>query len=162
MQPLNALSDPLSHFFDNHSEFTQEWWTWLIATGVFLALNISCKMVGLFMFCTIGSAVVIDLWNILDIRRGHSMVGISSSYFHALRLDSFAESVTLLLPQKHVAKHFFARAFALILVPAAVYMFWFWVHFKVLAYSGTGDDFMSPAFQETLIGSPLTVDAEGQ
>lgn len=81
MQSLNAFSDPLSLFHDNHSEFTQEWWTWLIATGVFLALNISCKMVGLFMFCTIGSAVVIDLWNILDIRRGHSMVGISSPSF---------------------------------------------------------------------------------
>lgn len=64
--------------------------------------------------------------------------------------------------KKHVTRHFLARAFALILVPAIVYMFWFWVHFKVLAYSGTGDDFMSPAFQETLIGSPLTVDAEGK
>ena len=40
-------------------------------------------------------------------------------------------------------------------------MFWFYVHFKVLNHSGTGDDFMSPAFQETLLGSPLTVDSEG-
>lgn len=65
------------------SEFTTEWWTWLIATGVFLALNISCKMVGLFMFCTVGSAVCIDLWNILDVRRGHTMV--STNQYHFIR-----------------------------------------------------------------------------
>lgn len=63
--------------------------------------------------------------------------------------------------QKQVARHFFARAFALILVPAIVYMLFFWIHFRVLSHSGTGDDFMSPQFQESLIGSPLTVDSEG-
>lgn len=47
----------------------------MLATGVFLALNMSCKMVGLLMFLTVGSAVCIDLWNILDVRRGYSMVG---------------------------------------------------------------------------------------
>jgi hypothetical protein len=31
-------------------------------------------MVGLFTFLTIGTAVCIDLWNLLDIRRGHTMV----------------------------------------------------------------------------------------
>jgi dolichyl-phosphate-mannose--protein O-mannosyl transferase len=56
------------------SEFTQAWWAWLVATGVFLAFTISCKMVGLFMFLTVGSAVIVDLWNILDVRRGLTMV----------------------------------------------------------------------------------------
>lgn len=62
-----------------YREFTPEWWTWLVATGVFLALNISCKMVGLFMFLTVGSAVLVDLWNILDVRRGYSMVSVRGS-----------------------------------------------------------------------------------
>ncbi|CAD6574542.1 MAG: hypothetical protein CYPHOPRED_005451 [Cyphobasidiales sp. Tagirdzhanova-0007] len=115
-------------------EFTQAWWTWLVTTGIFLAFTISCKMVGLFMFLTVGSAVCIDLWNILDVRRGLSM--------------------------KRVSQHFFARVLGLIIVPAIVYLFWFWVHFRVLSHSGTGDDFMSSSFQETLVGSPLTVDAE--
>ena len=48
----------------------------------------------------------------------------------------------------------------LIVVPAIVYLFWFWVHFKVLNKSGTGDDFMSPAFQQTLKDSPLALAAE--
>lgn len=57
-----------------YREFTASWWTWLLSTGVFLALTISCKMVGLFMFCTVGTAVCVDLWNVLDVRRGYSMV----------------------------------------------------------------------------------------
>lgn len=46
----------------------------MILTGVFLSLTISCKMVGLFAFCTVGTAVVIDLWNLLDIKRGLTIV----------------------------------------------------------------------------------------
>ena len=84
--------------------FTTAWWSWMLATGISLALTISCKMVGLFAFFTIGTAVVIDLWNILDIKRGH--------------------------PLDYVGKHFFARAFGLIFVPAVVYLFWFWVHVR--------------------------------
>ncbi|GAA5849445.1 hypothetical protein JCM8547_000453 [Rhodosporidiobolus lusitaniae] len=117
-----------------YSSFTRPWWTWMIATGVFLSLTISCKMVGLFAFLAIGSAVIVDLWNILDVRRGHRM--------------------------ETVAKHFFARVFGLIIVPAVVYLFWFWVHFAVLTKSGTGDEFMSAAFQQTLLDSPLTALAE--
>lgn len=64
--------------------------------------------------------------------------------------------------QEHVAKHFLARTFGLIFVPAVVYLFWFWVHFTVLNRSGTGDEFMSPAFQQTLLDSPLTLNAEGE
>lgn len=59
-------------------------------------------------------------------------------------------------------KHFAARTFGLIVVPAIVYLFWFWVHFAVLTKSGTGDEFMSPAFQQTLEDSPLTALAEGK
>ena len=58
-------------------------------------------------------------------------------------------------------KHFAARAIGLIVVPAIVYLFWFWVHFAVLTKSGTGDDFMSPAFQQTLLDSPLMLNSEG-
>jgi hypothetical protein len=34
-------------------------------------------MVGLFTFMSIGSAVIWDLWGIMDIRRGHEMVSPS-------------------------------------------------------------------------------------
>lgn len=60
------------------SEFSPEWWTWLVLTGVFLACSLGCKMVGLFTFLTIGTAVLVDLWDILDIKKGHSMVSLMS------------------------------------------------------------------------------------
>ena len=86
-------------------------------------------MVGLFTVATIGVAVLWDLWILLDIRR-------------RLTMDQFM-------------RHFWARAIGLILVPITVYLFWFYVHFAVLTRSGSGDDFMSTEFQETLQGNSM-------
>lgn len=47
----------------------------------------------------------------------------------------------------------------LIVIPALVYMFWFWVHFAILIKSGTGDAFMTSNFQETLQGNPMLAQA---
>ncbi|PWZ03574.1 putative PMT4-dolichyl-phosphate-mannose--protein O-mannosyltransferase [Testicularia cyperi] len=112
-----------------YNEFTTGWWFWLTATGVNLAMTMSCKMVGLFTFMTIGAAVLFDLWKLLDIRRG--------------------------LEIEHVAKHFIARSISLIVIPFCVYLFWFWVHFAILIRSGPGDAFMSSQFQQTLEGNPM-------
>ncbi|KAF9365882.1 hypothetical protein BGX34_007831, partial [Mortierella sp. NVP85] len=87
------------------------------------------KMVGLFTVATIGVAVIWDLWVLLDIRRGLTM--------------------------QEFMNHFWARALALILVPFIIYLFWFWVHFAILTRSGSGDDFMSSEFQETLKGNSM-------
>ncbi|CAG8739794.1 18878_t:CDS:2, partial [Acaulospora morrowiae] len=112
-------------------EFSNEWWYWLIATGVTLGLTLSVKMVGLFTVFTIGYAVIYDLWNLLDIKRGLSM--------------------------DHIRKHFLARALGLIVVPIAVYLFWFYIHFLILNTSGPGDAFMSASFQETLKDSVVNL-----
>src|SRR5262245_46158806 len=63
-------------------EFSTEWWGWLIATGTFMAFTWGSKVNGILTVVTIGIAVLIDLWDILDIRKGHSMV--SPMLFHAL------------------------------------------------------------------------------
>lgn len=110
-----------------HEAFSRKWWKWLILTGFALSCDISTKYVGLFAFVTIGSAVVIDLWDLLDIRRPGG----------AISLHLFG-------------KHFAARAIGLIVLPFLFYLFWFQVHFAVLSRSGPGDDFMTPEFQETL------------
>ncbi|KAG0210827.1 hypothetical protein BGX31_001807, partial [Mortierella sp. GBA43] len=112
-----------------NNPFSARWWTWLLATGVSIALTTSVKMVGLFTVATIGVAVVWDLWVLLDINRGLSM--------------------------KEFLEHFQARAIGLILVPIVIYLFWFWVHFTILTRSGPGDDFMSAEFQETLQGNTM-------
>ncbi|CAK7566290.1 MAG: Dolichyl-phosphate-mannose--protein mannosyltransferase 4 [Sporothrix epigloea] len=110
-----------------HEPFSRKWWKWLIFTGFALSCDMSTKYIGLFAFVSIGSAVCIDLWDLLDIKRPGG----------ALSLPDFV-------------RHFAARAFGLILMPFLFYLFWFQVHFAVLTRSGPGDDFMSPEFQETL------------
>ncbi|KAK0656397.1 glycosyltransferase family 39 protein [Cercophora newfieldiana] len=123
-----------------HEPFSRKWWKWLILTGFALSCDISTKYVGLFAFITIGSAVIIDLWDLLDINRPGG----------ALTLPQFS-------------KHFAARAFGLIIMPFIFYLFWFQVHFAILTRSGPGDDFMTPEFQETLtdnvmLANSITID----
>ena len=110
-----------------HEPFGRKWWKWLLLTGVCLSCVISTKYVGVFTFFTIGSAVAIDLWGLLDVNRRQG----------ALTIPEFG-------------KHFAARVVGLIVVPFLFYLFWFQVHFAILTRSGPGDDFMSPEFQETL------------
>ena len=119
-----------------HDPFSRKWWKWLLLTGVSLSCVISTKYVGVFTFLTIGSAVAIDLWDLLDVKRRKG----------ALTLPEFG-------------RHFAARAFGLILVPFLIYLFWFQVHFSILTRSGPGDDFMSPEFQETLSDNVMTANS---
>lgn len=110
-----------------HAPFGRKWWKWLLLTGFCMSSVISVKYVGVFTFFTIGCAVCLDLWGLLDVKRKEG----------ALDLLTFAQ-------------HFAARAVGLVIIPFFLYLFWFQVHFAVLSRSGPGDDFMSPDFQETL------------
>jgi dolichyl-phosphate-mannose-protein mannosyltransferase len=110
-----------------HQPFGRKWWKWLLLTGVAMSCVISTKYVGAFTFFTIGCAVLIDLWDLLDVNRKGG----------AMSLPTFG-------------KHFMARAVGFIIVPYFFYLFWFQVHFSILYRSGPGDDFMTPEFQETL------------
>jgi dolichyl-phosphate-mannose-protein mannosyltransferase len=110
-----------------HNAFGRKWWKWLLLTGVSMSCVISTKYVGAFTFFTIGCAVLIDLWDLLDINRKGG----------AMSMPTFG-------------KHFAARAVGFIIVPFFFYLFWFQVHFSILYRSGPGDDFMTPEFQETL------------
>ena len=121
-----------------HEPFSQKWWKWLLLTGVALSCVISTKYVGVFSFFTIGSAVAIDLWDLLDVKRKGG----------ALSLPEFG-------------KHFAARAVGLIIVPFMIYLFWFQVHFSILTRSGPGDDFMTPEFQETLADNVMSAQSVG-
>lgn len=119
---------------NRETPFSKNWWKWLLLTGFSLSCVISTKYVGTFTFITVGVAVLIDLWNLLDYKTG-------------LTLQQFF-------------KHFAARAFSLIVFPFIIFLFWFYVHFEILINSGPGDGFMSPEFQETLGDNPLTKDAK--
>lgn len=109
--------------------FSSEWYQWLYFTGICLSFVISTKYVGVFTFFSVGLSVLVNLWQLLDIKADLSL--------------------------KRFTKHFIHRLNGLILVPFVIYLFWFWVHFAILNKSGPGDDFMSSKFQETLGESPL-------
>ncbi|EMD38940.1 glycosyltransferase family 39 protein [Gelatoporia subvermispora B] len=117
-----------------YQDFTLQWWGWLIATGTFMACTWASKVNGILTVVAVGIAVIVDLWDILDYRKGRSM-----EYF---------------------TKHFFARAAGFIVLPITLYLFFFWVHLAILSNSGPGDSFMSPAFQETLKGNELLLNSQ--
>ncbi|QPG73606.1 hypothetical protein FOA43_000918 [Brettanomyces nanus] len=115
--------------------FSSKWYLWLFLTGVALSCVISTKYVGILTYCSVGVAVAYDLWQLLDIKKGHSMT--------------------------EFVKHFMARFLLLIVVPFIIYLFWFYIHFAILTKSGPGDGFMTPEFQETLGDSRLAREARG-
>ena len=117
-----------------YAPFGRKWWKWLLLTGVSMSCVISTKYVGVFTFFSIGCAVVIDLWDLLNVNRRQG----------ALSMANFG-------------KHFAARVFGLIIVPFFFYLFWFQVHFTILYRSGPGDDFMTPEFQATLSDNLMTM-----
>ncbi|KND02836.1 dolichyl-phosphate-mannose-protein mannosyltransferase [Spizellomyces punctatus DAOM BR117] len=116
-----------------HVPFSFEWYFWLSMTGIALACTTGVKMVGLFTVAAVGIAVLFDLWNLLDYRRGLSL--------------------------REFARHFSARALCLIFLPLVVYLAFFYVHFAILVKSGPGDAFMSPAFQDGLLGSEMNTNS---
>ena len=104
--------------------FTPSWWFWLAATGICLGATVSIKWVGLFTIAWVGSLTLLQLWVLLG-DAGH-------------------------VTPRLWFKHFFARAFCLIVIPIAFYMAMFAIHFICLVNPGEGDGFMSSEFQATL------------
>ncbi|CCF58596.1 hypothetical protein KAFR_0E04460 [Kazachstania africana CBS 2517] len=114
--------------------FSSSWYFWLYATGISLSFVMSTKYIGVMTYAAIGTAVVVNLWQLLDVRAG-------------LNLRTFM-------------RHFSRRLNGLVLIPFVIYLFWFWVHFEILNTSGPGDPFMSSEFQETLFDSVSTIDSK--
>lgn len=66
------------------------------------------------------------------------------------------------LLQDYFYQHFIARAIGLIVIPFVVYLTFFYIHFSILVQSGSGDLYMSPAFQETLAGNEMLLNSAGE
>lgn len=93
-------------------------------TGLGLGITGSIKWVGLFTIAWVGALTLIQLWVLLGDNKNVSL----PTWF----------------------KHFTARVFCLIIIPAAFYMAMFAIHFLCLVNPGDGDGFMSSEFQATL------------
>ena len=85
--------------------FSVEWWAWLSFTGAMLGCAFSVKFVGLFVILLVGANTIEQLWIILG---------------------------DLTKPISYTVKHFLARAFCLIAIPVVLYVFFFYIHLKVL------------------------------
>lgn len=104
--------------------FQPSWWFWLAMTGLGLGATISIKWVGLFTIAWVGSLTLVQLWVLLG--------------------DTKTVTTRIWL------KHFMARFFCLIVIPATFYLSMFAIHFLCLVNPGEGDGFMSSEFQSTL------------
>ncbi|KAG5993392.1 hypothetical protein E4U43_003514, partial [Claviceps pusilla] len=104
--------------------FQPVWWFWLAMTGLGLGITASIKWVGLFTIAWVGALTLVQLWVLLGDNKNVTM-----------RLWT---------------KHFMARVFCLIVIPATFYMAMFAIHFVCLVNPGDGDGFMSSEFQATL------------
>nr|XP_024219416.1 protein O-mannosyl-transferase 2 [Halyomorpha halys] len=111
-----------------HYVFSRKWWFWLCFTGVMLACAVSVKFVGIFVVILCGFHTISQLWEVLT---------------------------DLSKPMAYTYKHFVARALGLIILPAIVYVCFFYIHLKILNKSGNGDGFFSSAFQSQLQGNSL-------
>ncbi|KAF1831050.1 PMT-domain-containing protein [Decorospora gaudefroyi] len=111
-----------------HDAFSPEWALWLMLTGVSIGCVCSVKWVGFFVTALVGLYTIEDLWN------------------------KFGD---LKMPKAELVTHVAFRVFGLILIPLAVYMFSFYLHFLILENSGPGDAQMSSLFQANLRGTEV-------
>ncbi|XP_011270320.1 dolichyl-phosphate-mannose-protein mannosyltransferase, variant [Capsaspora owczarzaki ATCC 30864] len=118
------------------SPFTSGWIFWLASTGVFLGFAVGIKYVGIFVIAAVGLYTIYDLWTLLG-DLSVPILGAGSD-----DRPTFIE-------------HFAIRAVFLIIVPIAIFLAGFAIHFAVLTQSGPGDAFMSLAFQAGLQGSSI-------
>lgn len=108
--------------------YSKTWWLWLFFTGTMISCTIAVKFVGLFIVILVGFMTIYDLWTILgDLTR----------------------------PVSDTLKQLFVRALFLIIWPIMLYIFFFYIHLRILNHSGSGDGFYSSAFQSQLIGNSL-------
>lgn len=106
--------------------FGRKWWKWILLLGISIGCVDSVKMVGLFITTLVGIYTIVQLWEYF----GDKNMKNSTFFFHWL-----------------------ARIFALIIVPATVFMISFKIHFELLWHSGPGDANMNSLFQANLVGS---------
>lgn len=113
---------------ERQKPFQRKWWKWLLVTGIALGCTISVKMVGLFIITVVGIYTVLDLYMLTANKE---------------------------VSWKAYMCHWMARIVCLIIIPIAIFMFSFKLHFDLLTNSGTGDSNMPSLFQAGLHGSTV-------
>ncbi|XP_044519901.1 protein O-mannosyl-transferase 1 isoform X3 [Gracilinanus agilis] len=108
-----------------NSSFSVSWWFWLILTGVSCSCAVGVKYMGLFTYILLLTIASVHAWHLI----GDQALSNACVFCHLL-----------------------ARGVALLIVPAVMYLSFFYVHLIVLYRSGPHDQIMSSAFQASLEG----------
>ncbi|XP_036276360.1 protein O-mannosyl-transferase 1 isoform X1 [Pipistrellus kuhlii] len=108
-----------------HRPFSPGWWLWLTLTGVACSCAVGIKYMGVFTYLLVLAVAAVHTWQLVGDRA---------------------------LSHVCVLGHVVARAVALLVIPAATYLLFFYVHLTLLCRSGPHDQIMSSAFQASLEG----------
>ncbi|XP_063100144.1 protein O-mannosyl-transferase 1 isoform X5 [Cavia porcellus] len=120
-----------------HSPFSPRWWFWLMLTGVACACAVGTRYMGIFTYLLVLCVAAIHAWHLIGDQT----------------LSNGAAVTCAPVPhQVRVLCHVFARAVALVVLPAVLYLLCFYVHLTLLYRSGPHDRIMSSAFQASLEG----------
>uniref|UniRef100_A0A8C9DPP1 Dolichyl-phosphate-mannose--protein mannosyltransferase n=1 Tax=Prolemur simus TaxID=1328070 RepID=A0A8C9DPP1_PROSS len=117
-----------------HSPFCLSWWFWLTLTGVACSCAVGIKYMGMFTYLLVLGVAAIHAWHLIG--------------------DQTLSNVCVFC-------HLLARAVALLVIPAVLYVLFFYVHLILLYRSGPHDQIMSSAFQASLEGGLARV-TQGQ
>lgn len=110
-------------------EFSKEWYTWMVISGISIGCVCSVKWVGLFVTVLYGLFVIQDLAEKLFDK------GIS---------------------WKKYSKHWLVRITTLVFIPFVIYAVCFKIHFSILYKTGKGDSSASSLFQAQLEGTKIS------
>ncbi|OIR57681.1 MAG: dolichyl-phosphate-mannose-protein mannosyltransferase [Amphiamblys sp. WSBS2006] len=116
--------------FTRAPQFSLGWAAWLFLTGTFLGCAMSVKLVGVFVFGLVVCGTAVELWHL--------------------------SGPSLGLREKDVWRNVSARLLGLFFWPASLYLFFYYLHVKILSGTGPGDTHMSPEFQAGLANSHLS------
>ncbi|XP_027471291.2 protein O-mannosyl-transferase 1 isoform X3 [Zalophus californianus] len=105
--------------------FSLSWWFWLTLTGVACSCAVGVKYVGVCTYLLVLTVAGVHAWHLIGDRT---------------------------LSHVRVLCHLLARAAALLVIPALMYLLFFYVHLILVYRSGPHDQIMSSAFQASLEG----------
>ncbi|XP_032993468.1 protein O-mannosyl-transferase 1 [Lacerta agilis] len=107
------------------SPFSARWWFWLLLTGLCCSCAVGVKYMGLFTYILLLAIAGVHSWQLIGDQN---------------------------LPNMSLLCHLLARGLALVILPVATYMSFFYIHLALLYRSGPHDQIMSSAFQASLEG----------
>ncbi|XP_048368351.1 protein O-mannosyl-transferase 1 isoform X4 [Sphaerodactylus townsendi] len=122
---LGVLSYLKFYNLQRQSPFSARWWFWLCLTGISCACAVGVKYMGLFTYILLLTMAGIHSWQLVG--------------------DRSLSNVSLLC-------HLLARGLALVVIPIATYLLFFYIHLTLLYRSGPHDQIMTSAFQASLEG----------